>query len=246
MKEKKTSIHFEPCKIHKSQIHNERKEELDYIFPELSHKNESIIYDQRPLAEIEKNIQKLYKEKVGQRMQSKTVPLREAVIVIDEDTQMRDLECFAVEMEELTGWKPLQIHIHRDEGYMKSGDNKGGYEVAKLNLHAHIVFDCQNKETGRMNKVSKQHFRDMQTLASKWTGLERGKPSNRKHLKSLEYKIEQKTKILNQLNSDLKEFEDLSVEMASNIEKLAKIEEKELYKAKEMLSKIEKKKQKRI
>lgn len=103
----------------------------------------------------------------------------------------------------------LQIHIHRDEGYVKSGDNKGGEEVAKLNLHAHLVFDCQDKESGKMHKITKQQLRELQTITALTLNMERGKSSNRKHLKSLDFKIKQKKKHLSNLNSQIDELEVL-------------------------------------
>lgn len=203
----KTSIHFEPCNVVKSEIHNSRVQELDYIFPELSKNNESLCYISN-LTEREKECKALYEEKVGQKMQSKTVPIREGVVVIDEKTTMKDLELLANEIKHLLGWTPLQIHIHRDEGYMKSSDNKGGSEVAKLNLHAHLIFDCQDKNTGKMCRNTKQQMSQVQDLCANILKMERGQKSNRKHLKSLEYKIlvkEQEFKRIEEENKKLQE-----------------------------------------
>lgn len=185
----KTSIHFEPCNVVKSEMHNVRAQELDYIFPELSKNNESLYYISN-LTEREKECKALYEEKVGQKMQAKTVPIREGVVVIDEKTTMADLELLANEVKYLLGWTPLQIHIHRDEGYMKSPDNKGGSEVAKLNLHAHLIFDCQDKNTGKMCRNTKQQMSQVQDLCANILKMERGQKSDRKHLKALEYKIQ--------------------------------------------------------
>lgn len=237
---KKTSIHFETCNVAKSEIHNKREQELDYIFPELSKNNESLILCEN-LAEHKAKIERLYKSKIGQKMQAKTVPIREAVVVIDESTTMEDLKILANEIQLLLGWQMLQIHIHRDEGYIKSGDNKGGEEVAKLNLHAHLVFDCQNKESGKMYKITKQQLRELQTITALTLNMERGKSSNRKHLKSLDFKIKQKEKHLSRLNHKLNELEVLGNEMEDHLKKLSKIEEKELFEAKEELAKIERK-----
>lgn len=194
----KTSIHFEACNVIKSELHNSRQQELDYIFPELSKNNESLCYVSN-LPQREKECKTLYEKKVGQKMQSKTVPIREGVVVIDEKTTMEDLELLANEIRHLLGWEPLQIHIHRDEGYVLSGDNKGGSSVAKLNLHAHIVFDCQDKTTGKMCRNTKRQMSQVQDLCANILNMERGKKSDRKHLKSLEYKITQKEQQLQQL-----------------------------------------------
>lgn len=184
----KTSIHFEVCNVIKSELHNLRKQELDYIFPKLSKNNESLCYVS-DLKQREKECRELYESKVGQKMQSKTVPIREGVVVIDEKTTMKDLELLANEIKHLLGWTSLQIHIHRDEGYMKSPENKGGSEITKLNLHAHLIFDCQDKNTGKMHRNTKRQMSQVQDLCASILKMERGEPSTRKHLKSLEYKI---------------------------------------------------------
>lgn len=88
---KKTSIHFEPCNVAKSEKHNKREQELDYIFPELSYKNEGFILCEN-LVEHKTKVESLYKNKIRQKMQTKTVPIREAVVVIDESTTMDELK----------------------------------------------------------------------------------------------------------------------------------------------------------
>lgn len=201
----KTSIHFEPCNVVKSEMHNSRVQELDYIFPELSKNNESLYYISN-LHQREKECQQIYESKVKQKMQSKTVPIREGVVVIDEKTTMADLEILANEIKHLLGWTPLQIHIHRDEGYMKSPDNKGGSEVAKLNLHAHLIFDCQDKNTGKMHRNTKQQMSQVQDLCANILKMERGQTSTRKHLKSLEYKIQAREKQLQEQEAKIIEY----------------------------------------
>lgn len=207
----KTSIHFEACNVIKSELHNLRKQELDYIFPELSKNNESLCYVSN-LKEREKECRQLYEEKVGQKMQSKTIPIREGVVVINEKTTMEDLELLANEIQKLLGWTPLQIHIHRDEGYMKSPDNKGGSEVAKLNLHAHLIFDCQDKNTGKMHRNNKHQMSQAQDLCANILGMERGQKSTRKHLKSIEYKIAIKEEKFKKLE---KQYQNLTAENQS-------------------------------
>lgn len=251
---KKTSIHFEKCNAQKSENHNERRHEYDYIFKELSKNNESKYFDNRSLLQIENNCKELYKSKVGQSMQKKTAPLREAVVVIDEHTTMQDLENLVSRIESHLKWKPLQIHIHRDEGYVKSGDNKGGHEVAKLNLHAHLVFNCQDQENGRMHKFTKDDLREMQTYTAEILGMQRGKASNRKHIRSMEYRmkmIEENSKKLNQDLDELKkdieynqyihqgdkeEFEHLSKE----IQRLEDLETERVNEIKEIEEKAKK------
>lgn len=207
----KTSIHFEPCNVVKSERHNSRTQKLDYIFPELSKNNESLCFVTN-LKQREKDCQDLYQEKVGQKMQAKTVPIREGVVVINEKTTMADLVLLSSEIRNILGWTPLQIHIHRDEGYVKSRDNKGGPEVAKLNLHAHLVFDCQDKNTGKMCRNNKYQMSQVQDLCARFLGMERGQKSTRQHLKSLEYKIAIKEENFKNLE---RQYQDLSAENES-------------------------------
>ena len=201
MERKKTSIHFESCNVSKSQLHNSRKQDLDYIFKELSDNNESMYLDPRSLKDIEKEIQLKYKEKIGRKMPSNTVPIREAVVVIDENTTMFDLQKLADEVEKLFKWQPLQIHIHRDEGYVKSPKNKNEEKV--LNLHAHLVFNCQDQENGKMHKIDKIKLSKLQTITADVLDMQRGQSSNRKHLKSLEFKIQKQQEKLNKLSEEL-------------------------------------------
>lgn len=201
LEKKKTSIHFEACNIAKSEIHNLRKQYLDYIFSELSEDNESMYLDHRNLRDIEKEIQTIYKEKVGRKMPSNTVPIREAVVVIDENTTMFDLQKLSNEIEKLFHWKPLQIHIHRDEGHVNSSKKV-------LNLHAHLVFNCQDQVTGKMHKIDKLKLSQLQTITAEVLEMERGQRSSRKHLKSLDFKIEKKEEQLKELNQKLDKSKD--------------------------------------
>lgn len=209
--EKATSINFQPCNVSSSERHNSRQQKLDYIFPELSHNNESLCYV-TDLKAREKECQALYLEKVGQKMQKKTVPLREGVVVINENTTMDDLKALGGEIKALLGWECLQIHIHRDEGYIKAKNKPN--EERKLNLHAHLVFDCQNKETGKMYRIKKEQLSELQTITAKTLKMDRGKPSTRRHLSALEMKIQHKEREfednyhkINDLKQELSEYE---------------------------------------
>lgn len=184
-----TMFNQQPCKIHSSERHNTRAQKLDYIFPELTHNNESFYFDNRNLIEIYSECKQLYEEKVKRKFQEKTAPIREGVVLIDEYTTLDDVKRLAEELGKLLKWKPLQVHIHRDEGHKLSPDNKEGSEVAELNLHAHIVFDTQNKETGKMNNSGKENLSTAQDICARELRMERGKPSTKKHLDALSFKI---------------------------------------------------------
>lgn len=52
-------------------------------------------------------------------LQKKATPIREGVVVINENTTVTELHNFAVKREERFGIKAIQIYTHRDEGHWK-------------------------------------------------------------------------------------------------------------------------------
>lgn len=217
-----TMMHQQPCKIHSSEMHNTREQELDYIFPELTHNNESFYFDNRNLKEIYNDCKQLYEEKIKRKFQEKTAPIREAVVLIDEKTTLEDVKMLAEELGELFKWKALQIHIHRDEGHKLSPDNKGGESVAKLNLHAHIIFDTQNKLSGKMNNTGKDKLSTAQDICARVLRMERGKPSTKKHLDALNFKIKEQGEQLQALLLDIEKLIVKNEELRQEKEMLLK------------------------
>ena len=193
----KSSINFKPVKSN-SRNHNERIGELDYVYSDLTHQNETWKTDE--ISSRHKSIADLYKEKVGQTMQAKTTPIREAVVNLSPHHTMRDLRNLSKLLEEEYGIKAFQIHIHRDEG--KSRDD--------LNHHAHILFDWQDKETGKTFKLYKNHMSEIQTLTAASLGMQRGElkeNSNRERLEATEYKRQQEQKRLEALQEQIVDLE---------------------------------------
>lgn len=177
-----TSIHIRECVISHSIAHNLRQIIPDYVRKDLSYSNEHIIY----VSDLEKRfeeIKKLYEKKTKQKLQKKATPIREGVIVIDENTSMNHLKDFGKKCQERWGIQPLQIYIHRDEGHYD--ENKEW----KPNYHAHIVFDWQNKTTGKSIKLTKSDMSEMQTLLADTIEMKRGISSDKKHLNHIQYKI---------------------------------------------------------
>lgn len=203
-----TSVHFQPCK-EISEIHNYRKKKLDYVRTQLTNKNENWMWDSsKSLADRREEIRKLVKEKTGRKMQSKAVPLHEAVVVIDEKTTMDDLKKLGKIYQQRFGIECVHISIHRDEGHwvnrngedvgLKPTDNPTQEQIIegvtwKPNLHAHMVFDWYNHDNGKSWKTSKQDARDMQTIAAEVLSMGRGQESTKQHLDGLSYKLAQKT-----------------------------------------------------
>ena len=179
----KTSIHIEPCKIGSSEQHNQRLKHLDYVRPDLSHQNERWVGVADLPAHLD-NLQTLVKDKTGRSMQAKATPIREGVIVIKQDTTIAQLRGLAGAIEQRWGIKTLQIYTHKDEGHT---DSDGSW---KPNLHAHIVFDWVNHDTGKSIKLSKQDMAEMQTMVADCLEMVRGESSDIKHLGAIQYKTQ--------------------------------------------------------
>lgn len=172
-----TSIHVQPVKGGSEQ-HNKREKELDYIRPELSHLNEYWEKDTQT-ARLE-NIKSRYFKSTGQKMQSKATPIREAVVVIKSETTMDDLKKLSDAYRQRFGIDTFQIAIHKDEGYPKG--------EWKPNLHAHLVFDWTNQETGKSLKLNRQDMVEMQTITAEVLQMDRGVSSDKQHLTAQQYK----------------------------------------------------------
>ena len=99
----KTCIRVEACNIGSSERHNLRSKELDYIRPELTHRNEQWV--ECSIAEVHRDITEKYKEATGQGLQKKATPIREGVIVISEETTIQQLQDLAEKLEERFGIK---------------------------------------------------------------------------------------------------------------------------------------------
>lgn len=179
----KTSIHIEPCKIGSSEQHNQRLKHLDYVRPDLSHQNERWVGVADLPAHLD-NLKTLVKDKTGRSMQAKATPIREGVIVIKQDTTIAQLRGLADATEQRWGIKTLQIYTHKDEGHT---DSDGSW---KPNLHAHIVFDWVNHDTGKSIKLSKQDMAEMQTMVADCLEMVRGESSDITHLGAIQYKTQ--------------------------------------------------------
>ena len=195
----KASIHIKPCNIGSSEAHNRRTpeylanigKEKFYIRTELMEENETWVapdFDGTSLTDRYNQIAAMVKEKTGRAMQTKdrerinkkmgkvtivrgSTPLKEGVVVIKDDTTMEQLQDFCKVCNKRWGITALQVFIHRDEGhYGTPGDNA----TWKPNLHAHIVWDWMNHETGKSCKLDEKAMSEMQTLLAECLDMERG------------------------------------------------------------------------
>lgn len=194
---KKTCIHFDPVKPG-CEIHNWRMKELDYVIKELTPNNEHWVdsrYAGKTLSDIRKEIAERYQATVGQKMQAKAAPIREAAVVIKPDTTMADLQLLAKQLEKEFGIKCIQIHIHRDEGF-----NKTNPDPSKLNLHAHFVADWTHDD-GTSLRLGRPDTSRIQTVAAECLKMERGSSSNVKHLNAIQYKEKKALENISSLRS---------------------------------------------
>ena len=195
----KTSINIKPCNLGSSSPHNKRsaeylaniRREKFYIRTDLMERNEMWVSSQlgdTSLTDYYNQIAAMVKEKTGRAMQTKdrervnkktgkvtivrgSTPLKEGVVVIKENTTMKQLRKFCKVCNERWGVTALQVFIHRDEGHYGIPSDNATW---KPNLHAHIVWDWMNHETGKSCKLDEKAMSEMQTVLAECLEMERG------------------------------------------------------------------------
>ena len=193
----KASIHFRPAKGN-SESHNEREVKLDYVHENLTENNES--WSKSSITEKYKEIQEHAISTNGKKLYKNATPIREAVINLNSNHNIDDLKKLSDRLEKEKGIKCFQIHIHKDEGKSKE----------EINHHAHMVFDWQDKETGKMIRLNKMDMSQIQTIVADELGMERGElkeNTNRERLEAVEYKAQQEAQRLEQMRQDIAEME---------------------------------------
>ena len=210
----KASDHVKPCNIEQSERHNRRNEEYIaslnprslYVRTELSHDNESYVVPDLKDVTLQQHydaIKAMVKQKTGRAMQEKKVtvigkngkpkerngssPIRESVVNIKLDTTMADLQKYTENVHERWGIRAIQIHIHKDEGHYDNPDDPSTW---KPNLHAHIIWDWMNHDTGKSYKLGKKDMEELQDMVAEVLEMERGKrkaETGREHLERNEF-----------------------------------------------------------
>ena len=199
----KTSINFKVTKSD-SEIHNFRKKSFDYIRKDLTHKNE--YWMEQKIADRLLKIESYCKEKSGRKLQKNAMPIREAVVVIKENTTMQDLHNLSKRLEEELKIRIFQIAIHKDEGHYDKDTKEW-----KPNYHAHLVADWQDLQTGKTLKHQSFHYSKMQDLAAECLEMERGVSGSLARLEAVEFKIKKK-------EEDLKILEERYSQMQQEME----------------------------
>jgi hypothetical protein len=245
---KKSSIHFDPVKSN-SETHNLRLEEKrDYLL-EVGEKNYNWIgdYIQDRLAKI-KEIH-ANPEFKNRKWQERSTPIRESVLNLDESVFFEN-GIFSVEAAEQKlknlanalnlsyGISYFQLHIHLDEGKRIEGKET---PIGERNLHAHMLWDWQDKKTGRMVRLSKNDLSKIQTITAECLGMKRGQLFSkaerlghnelRVELKKLDDKkehLKHQLSDLQSINNNLKEDIEQQEKFLSTIKKQVSDIEKEL------------------
>jgi hypothetical protein len=196
----KTSINFKAVKTD-SEAHNFRKKTFDYIKKDLTGKNEYWV--ENKISDRVKSIETYCKEKSGRKLQKNAMPIREAVVVIKENTTMQDLHKLSKRLEEELKIRIFQIAIHKDEGHY----NKDSKEW-KPNYHAHLVADWQDLVTGKTLKHQSFHYSKMQDITAECLEMERGVSGSIGRLEAIEFKIQKKENELILLNSKVAQMKE--------------------------------------
>lgn len=160
----------------------EHRATLNYIHSERTQLNESWHKEYqsnghpKTLRNYLADTKRIVKEKTGRAMQKKAEDnvIAEAVVVIDEQTTMEDLQKLGQAMEQRYGWTCVQIHIHRDEGYLGERTEDMKHREGKYNLHAHMFFITTNLKTGRSWKRQRGEGSVMQDITAQTLDLSRG------------------------------------------------------------------------
>ena len=217
----KTSINIKPCNIGSSEAHNRRtaeylaniRREKFYIRTDLMAGNETWVspdFGEATLTDRYNQIAAMVKEKTGRAMQTKdrervnkktgkvtivrgSTPLKEGVVVIKDDTTMEQLRHFCEVCKQRWGITALQVFIHRDEGhYGICNGIPGDNATWKPNLHAHIVWDWMNHDTGKSCKLDEKAMSEMQTVLAGCLEMERGtskEVTGKEHLERTDFII---------------------------------------------------------
>ena len=248
----KTSVNIKPCNIGSSEAHNRRtaeylaniRKEKFYIRTDLMARNETWVspdFGEVTLTDRYNQIAAMVKEKTGRAMQTKdrervnkktgkvtivrgSTPLKEGVVVIKEDTTMEQLQKFCKVCNERWGVTALQVFIHRDEGhYGIPGDNA----TWKPNLHAHIVWDWMNHDTGKSCKLDEKAMSEMQTVLAECLEMERGtskEVTGKEHLERADFILAKQKQEAERLTQEHKTKEEYSAKLDNEIaEKKCKV-----------------------
>jgi len=190
------SANVQPAKANCLQHARREGKVPSYVNPHLTNTNRVVFEDElirsrKSIMPLVRQREKLYEEKVKQKCQKSFTPFREDVLHLKEGITDEQLMAFKEKAEQLTGWKVIGIWLHQDEGHVRSKFIEGDEEF-KINYHAHVLYDCQNLQTGKAVRLGRDYFRKRQDILAECTGMERGNPASetgRRHRSSQQQRI---------------------------------------------------------
>ena len=231
----KASEHIKPCNIAQCERHNRRDEDYIkslnpariYVRLELTHNNEIYIAPGMEGVTLQQHydyLKALVKEKTGRAMQEKDVeykdkngktrvrkgssPIREGVVNIKPDTKMDDLLNYVNRVQEKWGIRAIQIHMHRDEGHYENPEDKSTWQP---NLHAHIIWDWIDHQTGKSFKLNAEDMSQIQDMVAETLEMERGKrkeETGAEHLERKDFILANQRKQSAELDNEIAEKRD--------------------------------------
>jgi len=170
--------------------HNSREAVVSYTIDDKNRNeinrnaSEAVNYYRQLLKEATKN----YTARTNQKIQTKEERfLWEAVVNLNANHTLKDVENLAKELEKKYGWQQVQIAVHKDEGHIENGKKK-------YNYHAHIVFFMLNKQgiyCFKKRDFNKKKMSEIQDLVAETLQMERGqskKITKRERLEHREFK----------------------------------------------------------
>lgn len=225
----KSSINFEKA-MRSSFEHNDRsqKNEPKYLLPKEFRLGNDFDFSakqaEQKLEELHVAAKDNFKEKFGQKLQAKSF-IWEAIINLNKDHTLADVKKLVKEIEKNTGFKSLQISIHRDEGHVKK--DKNGKLFAIHNFHAHLSFftldqntgqqlyrkqvtEKQQKEQPALKPMNRDRMSELQTLTANVLDMERGEKGSKKvregH-KQFKQSRQREQRFLNVVNAKIKDVD---------------------------------------
>lgn len=220
------SAHVEKAKANCLQ-HDRREGKVpSYVNPHLTQNNRTVFEDdaivnRKSIVPLVNQAEKLYTAKTGQKCQKSFAPFREDVLKLKPGITDEQLMNFKAKVEAETGWKVMGIWLHEDEGHYHSRYIEGD-EDFDLNIHAHVLYDCQDHITGKAIRLNRSYLRLRQDWLAEATGMERGTPASetgRKHRSAMQqriYSMEQRIEQLEEVILRAKEeIENLNITKAA-------------------------------
>jgi hypothetical protein len=209
----KSSINFQPVK-NTSQSHNLRLREFDYVRKDLN-KNNYSVGGRKKHSEITQELKAIVKEKTGRTAQAKAVFIKEGVFLIKPEHTNEQLHNVAREFQKKFNVKVLELHVHRDEGHWEDKENEKGW---KPNLHAHLVIENIDRNTGKSIGWQRNEMILIQDFFALQLEMERGERSTKKHIDSLTYKIQKLEEEINAKTIDLNDLKQKGGEIVDMVE----------------------------